>query len=351
MREDFAESLEAFHDLAEEKVHAQRAYDLHLINEELKQIEERFAHIEEVPPEVEQEVFQYQEQKQQLMRKMHEQFQVLDAGGTLETEQGAWSVLQQDEGKLIAIGGGRQIDLSLGQMMTDAEWGMAYDVNDASIHRNTKKHYIIERTKQQLQDLLDAQIFTVESKRGTTHLKLHKAYELAREDRDSTQAQMGIIAERMVRTYLEQLAWDYPDLGFTVERGDAQQDVENKIDFIIHRRSHARGVNVEPIEGSKDAGIQFTTRQDAEGLAHKQEQIDRAKRFAREVDDLVLVQIPIERFVGAYKAWQSKQTPGGPERYWHQQTKDEIFRNVMAGFLTPEEVEREMDILHQRPAA
>lgn len=351
MREDFAESLEAFHNLAEEKFHLKRAYDLHLIMEELHRLEDQFANVEEVPPEVEQEVFVYQEQKQALMRKMHEQFQVLDAGGTLETEQGAWSVLQQGEGKYIAIANGRQIEISLGQLLTDPEWGMAYDVNDPSIHRNTKKRYIIEQTKYKLQELLDAQIFSVESQRGTTHLKLHKAYVESRENRETTQMQMGIIAEKMVRTYLEQLAWDYPDLGFTVERADAQQDVENKIDFIIHRRSHTRGVNVEPIEGPKDAGIQFTTRQDAEGLAHKQEQVERAKRYAREVDDVVLVKIPIERFAGAYTAWRGKQTPGGPDRYWNQQTKDEIFRNVMAGLFTPEEVERELTILNQKVAA
>jgi len=351
MREDFAESLAAFHDLAQEKANARRAYDLHIIHEELNRIEERFARAEQVPPEVEQEVFAYQEQKQALMRHMHEQLQSLDAGGTLETEQGAWSVLQQEEGKFIAVRGDRHIEITRGQLMTDPEWGIAYDVNDPSIHRNTKKRYVIERMKQQLQDLLDAQIFTVESKRGTTHLKLHKAYERAQEDRDSTQMQMGIIAERMVRTFLEQLAWDYPDLGFTVERADVQQDVESKIDFIIHRRSHARGVNVEAIEGPKDAGIQFTTRQDAEGLAHKQEQIARAKLFAKGIDDLVLVKIPMENFVDAYTAWRGKQTPGGPERYWNQQTKDEIFRNVMAGLFTTEEVERELTILHQKPAA
>ncbi len=351
MREDFAESLTEFRDLAEEKAHARRAYDLHIIKEELDRIEHRFANIEDVPPEVEQEVFAYQEQKQALMRTLHEQLHVLDAGGTLETEQGAWSVLQKEEGSFVAFQNGRQLDLSMGQLMTDPEWGMAYDVNDASIHRNTKKHYVIERTKQQLQDLLDAQIFTVESKRGTTHLNLHRAYELAREDRESTQMQMGIIAEKMVRTYLEQLAWDYPELGFTVQRADAQQDVERKIDFIIHRRSRSRGVNVEAIEGPKDAGIQFTTRQDVAGLEHKQEQITRAKRFSQDVDDLVLVSLPMEKFSGAYTAWRSKQTPGGPERYWNQQTKDEIFRNVMAGFLTAEEVEREITILHQKTAA
>lgn len=351
MREDFAESLTEFRDLAEEKAHAKRVYDLHVIQEELDRMEQRFATIEEVAPEVEQEVFIYQEQKQALMRKLHEQLQVLDAGGTLETEQGAWSVLQQEEGKFIAIGGGRQIDLTLGQLMTDAEWGMAYDVNDASIHRNTKKHYVIERTKQQLQDLLDAQIFAVESKRGSTHLNLHRAYEHAREDRESTHMQMGIIAERMVRTYLQQLAWDYPELGFTVDRADAQQDVEKKIDFIIHRRSRSRGVNVEAVDGPKDAGIQFTTRQDVEGLEHKQEQIARAKHYVREVDDVVLVSLPMEKFSGAYLAWRSKQTPGGPERYWNQQTKDEIFENVMKGFLTPEEVERELTVLRQKSAA
>lgn len=351
MRERFAESLNEYNDLAKASVEAKRPFDRQAIDEELQRVEVYYAGKEHVEPEDEQTVFQYQQGKQEVMRHLHEQFQKLDAGETLETEPGAWNVRQQGEGKFIALSGGRQIEVTLGQLLTDAEWGMAYDLNDVSIGRSVQKRYILEQAKQKLQDLLDQQIITVERHRGTTHLNLHRAYEHVAEDREATQMQMGIIAERMVRTYLQQLAWDYPDLGFSVERADVQQDVENKIDFIIHRRSHARGVNVEAVDGPKDAGIQFTTRQDVEGLNHKQEQLARAMKYTRDVDDLVLVSLPMERFVGAYTAWRSKQTPGGPERYWNQQTKDEIFENVMKGFLTAEEVERELTILHQRPAA
>lgn len=351
MREQFAESLHEYHDLAQAKEHALRPFDAQAIDEELERVEVYYAHREDVPPEAEREVFQFQVQKQQVMRLLHEAFQRLDAGETIEAAPGAWDVRQQGEGKFIAIGGGRQVEVSLGQLLTDAEWGMAYNLNDATVDRGVKKRYLVEQAKQALQDFLDQQIISVERKRGTTHLNLHRAYEHVAEDRESHQMQMGIIAERMVRTYLEQLSWDYPELGFRVERADVQQDVENKIDFIIHRRSHARGVNVEAVDGPRDAGIQFTTRQDAEGLEHKQEQLNRAKKYTRDVDDLVLVSLPMEKFAGAYTAWRSKQTPGGPERYWSQQTKDEIFENVMKGFLTPEEVQRELTILHQRAAA
>jgi hypothetical protein len=345
MREQFAQSVEEYSHLANAEASADGKGMRLSVAREVERLEERYAYKEGVQTTDEQMVYAIQKEKQELMAKLHQELRAIDdPQGKLETEAGAWQVRQQSEGRYIALAGGRQAEVTIGQLLTDGEWGIVHDLNSGTIPNHIKHRYVLENTKRKLRELLDEQIIAVEGKRPSTHLNLRRTYEVVAEDRAEGREPMGAIAEKMVRTYLEQLSWDYPDLGFTVERADVQQDIEEKIDFIIHRKTHSRGVNVEAVEGLKDAGIQFTTKSGekfASDLAHKQEQIDRAKRYIHEVDDVVLVSIPLDKFTGAYNQWRGKRLPGGPSQFWDEHVKQEVFNNILAGILPPEEIQRE----------
>ena len=48
--------------------------------------------------------------------------------------------------------------------------------------------------------------------------------------------QQGIIAEKMVKNFLKKLSMD-TDADFEIIDADVYQDVEQKVDFIIHRKN------------------------------------------------------------------------------------------------------------------
>jgi hypothetical protein len=226
--------------------------------------------------------------------------------------------------------------------MVDGNWNVNYKLNHESVPRTVQKRFVVEQARRKLQDLLDLQISTTESTSNRFDYKMRSAYEGLRQSHLEGREGIGQIAERMVRTYLEKLTYNSPDLDFSIERSDAHQDVEEKIDFLIHRKIRNRGVRVEVPNGKHDEGIQFTVNDRPEIQEHKRQQINRVREEVKKqehIDDIVLVTMPSHEFADAYRAWVQHKTPGGPEQMWDGQTKEHIFRGVLQGFLSPEELD------------
>ncbi len=146
----------------------------------------------------------------------------------------------------------------------------------------------------------------------------------------------------MVRTLLERIAIDC-GASFEVIEADVLQDVNTKIDFIIHRNAHRRGARVqETATRSGSVGIQFTTDTRPETLEHKHEQVARARRYARtyeHVDDIVVVSVPLAYSQALVQRWDSKRVPGGPTTLWDSTIQEQVVRGVLGGIVPSDEID------------
>ena len=287
-------------------------------------------------PQAQRLIYGYQKEKRAIIQKLKKHLRRVDNGQ--ET---------QEAGQRVSYTGGRLFlpdnkarDISVSELMTDGEWGVDY-VLDATVPTRIKKRYLVERAKRRLRDLLDWQIFVDELSSEATDPGKHHAYEelmKTRENRDEGAA--GHIAEKMVRNFLRKLAMDH-ELEYEVIPGDVYQDVHQKIDFIIQKKSRVRYAKVS--EGKTAVGIQFTINPSPFTRFQKRKQIGIAAKIARGeeiVDDILLVQMPLTDIRKMYDTWKrAGSPPGGPDKLWDDKTKEIVFRGVMDQFLSPEEIE------------
>ena len=293
-------------------------------------------------------VYDVQGKKQEIMQKLKERIALLDDPEHVrEKRDDERLAIGTEGGFLVRSRDGREVIATKGEIMTDMDWGVYYHLDPATVDRNTRKRYLIEDAKQELQRLLDEQITVDALGSAQTDSMKREAYAGRAE---STGKETGFLAEKMTKGYLKQLSFDL-DVDFDVLESDAQQDVERKIDFIVKRKRHERGVEVE--EDTKESvervGVQFTTNMSEEAHEHKQYQVDREKQMLRTADpkikDLVLVQIPPRQVREAFYAWKDDPIPGGPQKYWDDEVKEGVFRGVMDEVLTRDEIDDQWAIV------
>lgn len=248
--------------------------------------------------------------------------------------QGGFSVRSLD---------GQVLPITLAEIMTDGEWDVEYSF-DTSVNIHDLRKYYLEQLKGELREKLDQQIIASETANTRTDTFKQNAYRAIGERIEWGSEQGGVIAEKMVKNFLKKLAID-TDADFEVVDADVHQDVEQKIDFIIHRKNNEknRGARIEESDMVqeivfKDIGIQFTM--NTEKTEYKERQIHKAKKnLGNDIDDIVLVTLPVEQVSSLYKQWSHKKRPGGPEKSWTPETQEKIFRGVMNKVLSPEEIE------------
>lgn len=313
------------------------------------ELTEEVAKVAHTSKEAELEIFKIQKQKIEKFRKfrkwLDETRESRDTYDDTKKNPDKPVVSLSKEGTLtISYKDGSYKIASMGEIMTDMEWGQNYAF-DKSIDIHDIREYHLAQLKKELRDKLDSQIIEAEISNKYVDTMKQIAYKQIKERLGSDSAQMektGVVAEKMVSTFLEQLSVDCPDADFSITPADAYQDVNDKIDFIIRRKEHRHGAKIEESEieseiSSKTIGIQFTT---AEGkISHKEDQLEKAKKFNKEVDDIVLVTIPMSEATYLYKKWLDKKDPGGPIKYWNKNTKINIFKAVMQNVLTKEEID------------
>lgn len=232
---------------------------------------------------------------------------------------------------------GSKRPITMGEIMTDYEWGIEY-VFDDSVNVHDIRKYYFQRLKADLSDKLDQQIIISElAYEGGDDLK-KDAYQKIEEARGHDIEKQGVIAEKMVKNFLKKISID-TDADFEILDADVYQDVEQKVDFIIHRKSHGhvRGANVTESGDRSDIGIQFTTAENK--TAQKEGQIRRSKKHLQGIDDLVLVVLPAHNASYLYKKWKENKTSGGPEKMWDKGTQESIFRGVMSKVLAQSEID------------
>jgi hypothetical protein len=343
MRRGFESGLQEYNKLAKAEAAVWRPFDREIIEEDIDTLTHELSGEQQTDIASQRQVYDLQKDKLPIMERLRAQLEALDnPEAHAEQEPGDWYVHVENE-EYIAERNGASMPVTRGDLMVDGNWGVNYNLDHETVPRAVRKRFIVEQARRELQNVLDAQIITAETTSVRIDNKMVGAYEALRQTHPEGREKYGHIAERMVRTFLEKLTYNYPKLDFTIERADAHQDAEEKIDFLIHRKIRNRGVKVDlPPEGKKDEGIQFTTNESPEAQEYKRNQLDRVRdQVKREehIDDLVLVTLPMREFADVYTAWAQHKTPGGPEQMWDGQTKERIFRGLLKGFLKDEELD------------
>src|SRR3989338_11216754 len=266
--------------------------------------------------ETQEVILETQKYKQEIMTALHERFKAIERKEQQEVLKGQ-RLITMKEGKFVwnTETDKGEIQVTLGELLTDQEWGVEYVLDVETIPRQIQKRFAVEQAKFQLRELLNEQIILNETGRTDTPYYLHDIYNKLAQKTSETQS--GFLAERGVRNFLKKMVIDY---GLPVEIIDADvfQDVMEKIDFSIRSNTGHRGVEVEPgSEHQKYLGFQFTTLdpksrepEAIERLEKKRKQItDVKKRFSvdLEVDDILLITVPSRVYKKAFRNWRSEE--------------------------------------------
>lgn len=293
----------------------------------------------------EKEIFAIQKKKQSIMKNLKDNIEKIRDGIDVEMSEGERIVTEKD-GRLLLEEGG---EITKAELLTDGDWGIDYHLDTASVSENLRKKYLIEQAKKELMDLLDEQIIESEVSSKKTHEYKRDTYEVIRKDRKGKEEELapGLIAEKMVKNVMKKISIDC-DVDFTIKEADVFQDVENKIDFIIKINAYKRGVDVQA--GSETIGIQFTIGKSKKLIEHKNIQIDRSKKNLDEVnvDDLVLVNIPLDEITNFYDSWSFRKASGGPDKLWSDDSKEKIFKGVMQGVMSKEDINEQWEKINKK---
>jgi hypothetical protein len=337
MRESFRKKLELFRDIIKTPVKTD------IVTEDTKEIVSDWAvktsaEKTSTPVETQKKIFEFQRKKQDIMDDLKEELKLLDRGEYESIYGPAGSIVSKKEGKLFA----GSTEITLGKLMSDIDWKILHRI-DGSVPREIHKKYLVERAKHRIGTVLDEQIIEEEKVSKKNDGSKQAAYEaLSIEHTEERDRQSGFIAERMVKSLLKKISFDIPNAGFDIVETDAEYDVNRKIDFLLVKKNHERGIEVEAKEVQ---GIQFTINV-AKGVAeHKTAQIQRVKdRVLSDendnyIKDIVLVTAPLHDIKEKYNRWSRGKNSGGPDEYWSVDKKIKIIENVLKDFLDQQSID------------
>lgn len=168
-----------------------------------------------------------------------------------------------------------------------------------------------------------------------------KAYSEIEKRSGKDTEQLGVVAEKLMIGVAEMISINRPDLHIFIRPGNAFEDVEEKIDFVIDVRSKKRGVEIETSNDSFDEkhfGIQFTI--NTSKNQSKMDQIEKAKLRGTEMDDILLVTMEQELLKKALHTWKEKGSPlHGPWAEFPKESQNKIIRGLFENILTEVELE------------
>ncbi|MDD5627339.1 MAG: hypothetical protein PHW01_05015 [Patescibacteria group bacterium] len=345
MRENFEEDISLYNESAKEKLKEMPAL---LLDEPFFQRPPE-KEIDEIK-DISKTIYHLQVEKQRIMKRLHRELAALDEAPEeknpeIKKRRGRF-VVQKDEKLFWQRNEGKEMEITLGEILTDDSWDIIYALDPKTVPRNIRKRYLIEQAENELRALYDYQIIIAEGVNPKLDSFKQDTYKRIFKDNQNREGHPGLIAEKMVENFLKKISLDY-DVSFKIIPADVAQDVNEKIDFIIHRRQHYRGVGIRAEKEKKDIGIQFTTIKDPLKIYDKEKQVAKAKKRLQDqgkenmIEDIVLVSIPINKFMNGYNIWKSAKNPGGPDKLWPPETKKEIFSKILSGMLTSDEIEAE----------
>jgi len=224
-----------------------------------------------------------------------------------------------------------------GDLMTDINWGINYELGN-NVPVELKRQYLEAIYQDKIRQLHDRQLIIqrTELERNQIDHFLYDTYLKVQADMEKGGGESaGLLFEKMIENLLMKVSLDLAKWGIKVEKASVIEDVELKIDFTITFSHKVTGVGVEEVEDKK-LGIQFTLKSpQSEDFRKKQRQVARSLKNLHEVDNLVLISVPIghDEIFSKYKRWQHQdKKPGGPENFFEPEEVihfvKEIFKNT-----------------------
>ena len=296
--------------------------------------------------EVQRHIYELQQKKQEIMQKLREKLACLDEEGcNFEVSGEAREVKFDEVTKTFFYRDhkNQEMETTLGEMVTDMDWDINYNLDSETTPRQYLKKYLVEQTKCELRDLLDKQI--IASRVGDRYVNdeiqdTYKNIEYGREI-GADKRQSGFISETVVKNFLKQLTID-KDLPFIIKEADVFQDVEQKMDFIIHKKEEMQGVRVQTKDNISDVAIQFTVNEAV--VEKKKRQIERAEKALKlnreEITDIALVVFPLTMANQLKKDWERQGQPaGGPGKFLSPEVEKKLFFELLKDIFNEEEIE------------
>ena len=231
---------------------------------------------------------------------------------------------EQDNNFIAKTENNKSVKVTFGDLVSDLNWGVYYDLAGAPVE--LKKKYLAAYHQNQIANLFDQQLIIQRTELEKDQLDQFylETYEKVKADLERGGGESaGLLFEKMIHNLLNKIAIDLEQWGIRIEKATVVEDVEEKIDFIIHLPKKKRGVGFEEIEGDETLGIQFTLKSaKSEDFRKKQRQVARSLKNLKEVDDLVLISVPVshDEIFSKYKIWQHQdKMAGGPENMFKPQ--------------------------------
>lgn len=353
MRENFEKGLRDLNEIAKEDLGVKQSTEgldeeglsqySDILDQEINKLAQEY-HTDKV---IQEEIYNLQKEKQKLMQQLKTNLQDLDKFNYKKEKLPNERLSQYSEAtnKFIYIDEqGKSQQATLGEIITDMDWGIYYYLDPETTPKLIAKKYLVEKTKKQLLELLNKQIIKSETGGDMALPQRQEIYKIIdkRESQGVDNCHWGLTAEIMVKNFLKKLSID-KNLPFEVKEADIFQDVEEKIDFIIHKKERSRGVNVEIDGKTYDIGVQFTV--SPQKIAEKRRQIQKSKQnlqLKREnIQDIALVVFPFTMASTLINKWEREGKPaGGPEKYLYKHCAEALFRKLLQGIFVPSEIEQ-----------
>lgn len=237
---------------------------------------------------------------------------------------------------------------TFGEIITDVDFGIYYDLDTETVPRDASKKYILAKAKSELRELLDQQIIVSEMNNEEVDELKKEAYEniqLSKND-GFYEKNPAFVSEMVVKNYLKQLSID-KSLPFEVVEADVYQDVEHKMDFIIHRKDDFKAAKVVSdtesgeIKIVPDVAIQFSL--DSGKRSHKLKQINNAEKklemSEEKIKSIALVIFPEVKARNLNDKWKKDGKPaGGPGKYMDTETRHQLFQKLLSELFEEREV-------------
>lgn len=310
--------------------------------------------------------------KQKIMSLLKSRLRNTDEGKDYEPSELAkrkiisWN--EEEQCLVVSTGNEAKRKVSLGDVVADYEWGIRYtpDVSvPRELWRKIRKVSDFMEAKNEIQKIYNQELLYSHaiSSMPTSALPLEFIENL---DRGKESGFAGIIAERLAKTLLTRIQYNFPELGLEVESSNAFEDSVLKYDFKVKFSNYLRGVATYPegsnrdeyIRAKQSVGIQFTVSRGAskevsekkkqvayinEKLSSKKLQEEYNRYVKHLVDDVVLVAMPSSEYAVCFEKWlQNGKPSGGPEQYLPKIEKTRLLKLVSQGRLdlSDEEAER-----------
>ena len=271
--------------------------------------------------------------------RVNDRTEALERFLSFEERQEARTLRMGSDGSFeMPLKGGEKVPLSKGEIFAAAEWGFWWKF-DSSVPRELQREVMSHQVHYMIAEKYDKQLIALGKSNSQYDDKKRDTYARIEQTEKTLEVMpAGILAEKMLMSFLTKEMHD-GNLPFTVAAVDIYEDVEHKIDFVITVADARRGVRVG--EPEHHIGIQFTTNPHATEKKHRQLERMKHRMQETEVDEIVLVTMPLNDVRNMFDQWRYTQTgehinqkkldPRGPDHLWSTETKKSIVDHLLRG--------------------